>query len=69
MAIKKENKNRTNLTLIRLEKVSKSDLRFLYNLLHQRDPQANISHKKCFLLTKANKIFLLKQKFRKCVIF
>jgi len=46
MAIKKENKIGTNQTLIRLEKVSKSDLRFLYNLLRQRDPQANISHKK-----------------------
>jgi len=46
MTIKKGNKNRTNQTLIRLEKVSKSDLRFLYNLLRQRDPQAKISHKK-----------------------
>ena len=31
---------------IRLKLVSKSDYRFLYNLLKERDPLANISHKK-----------------------
>ena len=32
--------------LIKLKPVSKSDYRFLYNLLKERDPRANISHKK-----------------------
>ena len=32
--------------LIRLKLVSKSDYRFLYNLLMERDARANISHKK-----------------------
>ena len=31
---------------IELRAVSKSDYRFLYNLLKERDPRANISHKK-----------------------
>ena len=31
---------------IKLRLVSKSDYRFLYNLLKERDPSANISHKK-----------------------
>ena len=31
---------------IKLKLVSKSDYRFLYNLLKERDPRANISHKK-----------------------
>lgn len=32
--------------IIKLKKVSKKDLQFLYNLLEERDPNANISHKK-----------------------
>lgn len=35
-----------NNTSIKLNKVKKSDIRFLYNLLRERDPTANISHKK-----------------------
>ncbi len=31
---------------IKLKKVTKSDFRFLYDLLAERDPKANISHKK-----------------------
>ncbi len=32
--------------MIRLHTVKKSDLQFLYDLLKERDPRANISHKK-----------------------
>ena len=35
-----------NESLIKLKTVSKSDYRFLYNLLMERDTRANISHKK-----------------------
>jgi len=35
-----------NESLIKLKLVSKSDYRFLYNLLMEREPLANISHKK-----------------------
>ena len=35
-----------NESLIKLKTVSKSDYRFLYNLLMERDARANISHKK-----------------------
>ena len=35
-----------NESLIKLKTVSKSDCRFLYNLLMERDTRANISHKK-----------------------
>ena len=35
-----------NESLIKLKTVSKSDYRFLYNLLIERDTRANISHKK-----------------------
>ena len=35
-----------NESLIKLKTVSKSDYRFLYNLLMGRDTRANISHKK-----------------------
>ena len=35
-----------NEPLVKLKIVSKSDYRFLYNLLMERDPSANISHKK-----------------------
>ena len=31
---------------LRLRTIDKSDLRFLFNLLKERDPKANISHKK-----------------------
>ena len=31
---------------LKLRLISKSDYRFLYNLLEERDPQANISHRK-----------------------
>lgn len=31
---------------IKLRNVNQSDFRFLYNLLNERDPKANISHKK-----------------------
>ncbi len=37
-------KNQKNLTKLRL--VKKSDCLFLYNLLKERDPRVNISHKK-----------------------
>lgn len=33
-------------TSIKLRNVNQSDFRFLYNLLNERDPKANISHKK-----------------------
>jgi len=33
-------------TLIKLNKVNKSHIRFLYELLKERDPRINISHKK-----------------------
>lgn len=32
-------------SLLKLEKVSKSDIRFLFNLLKERDKKTNISHK------------------------
>ena len=35
-----------NKPLVKLKAVSKSDYRFLYNLLMERDARANISHKK-----------------------
>ena len=35
-----------NEPLVKLKTVSKSDYRFLYNLLMERDARANISHKK-----------------------
>ena len=35
-----------NELLVKLKTVSKSDYRFLYNLLMERDTRANISHKK-----------------------
>ena len=35
-----------NEPLVKLKTVSKSDYRFLYNLLMERDASANISHKK-----------------------
>ena len=35
-----------NEPLVKLKAVSKSDYRFLYNLLMERDARANISHKK-----------------------
>ena len=35
-----------NESIIKLKTVSKSDYRFLYNLLMERDTKANISHKK-----------------------
>ena len=35
-----------NEPLVKLKTVSKSDYRFLYNLLMERDTRANISHKK-----------------------
>ena len=35
-----------NESLIKLKTVSKSDYRFLYNLLMERDTRVNISHKK-----------------------
>tara|TARA_Y100000996_G_scaffold413126_1_gene400671 strand:- start:509 stop:952 length:444 start_codon:yes stop_codon:yes gene_type:complete len=35
-----------NQKQIKLNHISKSDFRFLYNLLKERDPLANISHKK-----------------------
>ena len=35
-----------NKSLIKLKPVSKSDYRFLYDLLKERNPRANISHKK-----------------------
>ena len=35
-----------NEPLVKLKTVSKSDYRFLYNLLMERDAKANISHKK-----------------------
>ena len=35
-----------NEPLVKLKTVSKSDYRFLYNLLRERDARANISHKK-----------------------
>jgi len=35
-----------NESIIKLKIVSKSDYRFLYNLLMERDTKANISHKK-----------------------
>jgi len=35
-----------NESLIKLKTVSKSDYRFLYNLLMERDTRTNISHKK-----------------------
>ena len=35
-----------NESIIKLKTVSKSDYRFLYNLLMERDTRANISHKK-----------------------
>ena len=35
-----------NELLVKLKTVSKSDYRFLYNLLMERDARANISHKK-----------------------
>ena len=35
-----------NEPLVKLKTVSKSDYRFLYNLLMERDTKANISHKK-----------------------
>jgi len=35
-----------NESLIKLKTVSKSDYRFLYNLLMERDARVNISHKK-----------------------
>lgn len=39
-------KQKENLSNVKLEPVKKSDWRFLYQLLKQRDPRANISHKK-----------------------
>ena len=35
-----------NKSLIKLKPVSKSDYRFLYDLLKERNPRTNISHKK-----------------------
>ena len=35
-----------NEPLVKLKTISKSDYRFLYNLLMERDARANISHKK-----------------------
>ena len=35
-----------NKSLIKLKPVSKSDYRFLYDLLKERNPRVNISHKK-----------------------
>ena len=37
---------KNNTTLVKLRLVKKSDCEFLYDLLNERDPRANISHKK-----------------------
>ena len=49
MTIKRQKKRPTSSNeenKLTLQKVTKSDSRFLYNLLKQRDPRVNISHKK-----------------------
>ena len=37
---------KNNTSLVKLRIVKKTDCEFLYNLLNERDPRANISHKK-----------------------
>ncbi len=44
---------------ISLKSVTNSDVKFLFDLLKERDPRANISHKKCLHI--ANILNLLNQ--------
>ena len=48
---------------IKLQIVSKSDYRFLYNLLKERDSRANISHKKIYKIAQVAQMFSSNVKF------
>lgn len=63
----KNTKTKNTSAVISLREIKKSDIEFLYSLLQERDPKANISHKKMPSFSNHKK-FVLSKPYKKWYI-